>query len=174
MAMRFRLVPAVFLLAALLAGCDSTRSSGPLREIEGTYRLDELMFTASGVQPADVGSRLVGAGTRLTIFGDGGLTLLTTQIEGEGTRRTDLRVSSTRGRVTFEAATADDRADLQRLLLPERFTLFFDAETPRDLATTGDGVSATVDLNAYDPTVYNAGLRAVPGLLRIRFSPVAR
>lgn len=167
--MPFRLACLALVLAAL-AGCDSNSSSAPLRDIAGRYQISELEFVSSGVQPANVAENLVGPETSLVIYGDDDIALLTTQRIGEGSRRTDLRVTARRGFVTFTGVTAADKDDMRRLLLPDPFSLQYSTESPRDLSSAGDGVSATVNLNQYNPSVYNSGLTAVPGTLRIRLS----
>ena len=168
-----RLAPALALSVFALSGCDTTSSNSALEDIDGTYTVAELVFDpdARDLVNADIGARLDAAATRLVVFGDDEEALLTTQLAGEGSRRTDLRVSATRGRVTFEAITEEDRTDLGRLFLPAQFTLLYDTTTPLDLASE-PSTTTTVDLNAFDPVAYS-GLTAVPGKFRIRFTPVS-
>ena len=168
--MRLRLAPLALLALLAAAGCDSNSSNSSLRDIAGRYQIAELEFVSSGVQPANVAENLVANETSLVIYGDDDLALLTTQRVGEGSRRTDLRVTARRGIVTFTGETAEDKDEMRRLLLPDPFSLQFNADSPRDLSSAGDGIPATANLNQYDPSRYNSGLTAVPGTLRIRLS----
>lgn len=159
---------AVVLAFLAFTGCDTNNPGRDLDLLDGTYDVAEITFDpdGTGVEDADVTARLNASVTRLEIFGDDAEAQLTTQFQDENSRsRTVLSVSASRGRATFEAVSDDDEADLDRLLLPRRFTLEYVTESPAVLEAT---IRETTDLQAFDSDRY-AGVPPVPGRLTIRF-----
>ena len=164
---------AVALAFLAFTGCDTNNPGRDLDLISGIYQISEITFVpdgAGGVQSADVAARLNPTTTRLEIFGDDAEAILVTQFNGEGSRRTDLEVSASRGRATFEAITNDDQEDLARLLLPPRFTLEYVGESPAVLEAT---FQQTANLHAFDPDTYPPGTTP-PGRLTVRLERQTR
>lgn len=166
MPLRFRLAALLAVLA--VAGCDSNNPGRDLAALDGSYALGELVFvpSATALETADVGARLDPNSTDLRIYaGDGDATLVT-RFSGQGTRRTDLTATASRGRVTLAARTAEDQRELQDLLLPSSFNLSYDAGNANTLS--GNISLSGIDLQAFDPQRYQ-GLRSESGTLRVRF-----
>lgn len=163
----------VGLLLTLVAfsGCDTNNPGRALDDLDGSYRVAELLFdpSAASLQDADVAARL-SSDTQLEIFGRDGDAELTSRLETEsGRTRTSLRATATRGRVTLEAIEVGDETELRRLLLPRTFSLTYDASNPNTLTAT---IGQTgVDLQAFDSQAYQ-GLRDVSGTLRIRLDRI--
>lgn len=171
--MRLRLpLVAVALLAGCLtaiSGCDSSNPGSALADLDGAYALDELLFDpqAASLEDADVAARLDSAATELRIYGGDGDATLISRFEGQGSRRTDLVATASRGRLTLSARTTEDQNELADLLLPPTFSLSYTPEAPNTL--TGNVSLASVNLQAFDPDRYQ-GLTSVSGVLRVRFS----
>ena len=157
---------AVALAVLAFTGCDTNNPGRDLDLISGIYTIAEISFDpdATATEEADVTSQLNAATTRLEIFGDDAEALLVTQLNGEGSRRTDLNVSASRGSATFEAVASDDEEELARLLLPARFSLQYVGENPAVLEAT---FRQTVNLQAFDPDRYQS-LTSVSGRLTVR------
>lgn len=158
------------LALVLLAGCDSNNPGSQLRDLDGSYVLEELVFdpTAGGLANADVGARLDLAATQLTIYGrDGEATFVSRFTDGSGTQRTDLTAAASRGRLTLTALSATDADELAELLLPNSFQLSYNVS---GISTLESNISLTgVNLDAFDREQY-AGLTSVAGTLRVRFA----
>lgn len=171
MPLRFRLAPAVALVAVLaFSGCDSNSSNNALRDLDGSYTVSQLIFIpdAAALDTVDVGARLNTSVTRLEIFGEDGQVLFRNRFnDASASRLTELTATATRGRATFTAVTVEDEAELDDLFLPRVFTLLYNADNPRGL--TGELRLLDVDLEAFDPELYG-GLDPVDGTLEISLS----
>ena len=159
---------AVALAALAFTGCDSNNPGADLTLIEGVYQVEELVFRPSGpgISPVDVGASLDPAVTRFEIFGADGEGEIVFKIRDEGTTRTTLSASASRGRASFRARADDDAAKLARLLLPTQFALTYSADAPGRL--TGD-FTQTTNLQAFDPVRYQ-GATSIPGTLTVRLA----
>lgn len=158
------------LALVLLAGCDSNNPGSALRDLDGSYVLEELVFdpNAGGLVNADVGARLDLAATQITIYGrDGEAQLVSRFTDGSGTQRTDLIASASRGRLTLSARTNVDAEELAELLLPNSFSLTYNASSISTLE--GSFTLSGVNLDAFDRATYS-GLTSVDGTMRVRFS----
>lgn len=161
---------ASFALAlVLLAGCDSNNPGSDLRDLDGSYALEELIFdpNAGGLVNADVTSRLDLAATQLTIYGrDGEAQLVSRFTDGSGTQRTDLIAAASRGRLSLTARTNVDAEELAELLLPSSFNVSYSTSGGSTLES--NFALAGVNLDAYDRSTYS-GLTSVDGTMRVRF-----
>jgi hypothetical protein len=167
MPLRSRLLAGLFVTLLAATGCDSNNPGSSLRDLDGTYSLDELIFDpqAGGLADADVGARLNLGAAQLQIFGADGDATLVTAFSGQGSRRTDLTATASRGRLTLSAVGTTDQDELADLLLPPTFSLAYDTGN----TLTGTVSRTNVNLDAFDRDQY-AGLTSVAGTLRIRFS----
>lgn len=162
---------ALVLLALAFTGCDTNNPGGQtLRELEGTYTLEELRFdpNTQALPDADVAGRFDLPGTTLTIFGDDTEALLISRLLGEGSRRTDLDVRTLSGSIELTARTADDEDDLERLFLPPTFRLAFSSPDARLLRADPDLFLDDVNLQAFDPDLYQ-DQTSVRGRLAVAF-----
>ncbi len=164
---------ALVLLAGCLAaasGCDSNNSGSSLRDLDGDYALEELLFdpNAGALENADVAARLDLANSLLTIYGrDGEAQLVVRFNDGSGTQRTDLIASASRGRLSLSARSNVDAEELAELLLPSSFQLSYNASS---ISTLESNIAISgVNLDAFDRDQY-AGLTSVDGTMRIRFT----
>jgi major membrane immunogen (membrane-anchored lipoprotein) len=162
----------VLLLVALvgLTACSSSNPSD-VEELDGGYTVAALRFdpVTQALPDADIRARLNAASTRLEIFGGDGIAQLTYRFSDEaGRRRADLNVTATNGRITFEALTSEDEEDLRSLFLPRSFSLSYTGAFPTSL--TGDLFRERVDLQAYDPELYQDQTE-VRGNLTVVFAP---
>lgn len=158
------------LALVLLAGCDSNNPGSELRDLDGDYALEVLLFdpNAGALQNADITTRLDLSQTRLTIYGrDGEATLVSRFTDGSGTQRTDLTAAASRGRLTLSARTNVDAEELAELLLPNSFQLSYTTSSISSLES--NFALSGVNLDAYDRELY-AGLTSVDGTMRIRFA----
>lgn len=168
--LRLPRLAALVLSLAVLAGCDSNNSGSSLRDLDGNYALEELLFdpNAGALQNADVAARLDLAGSQLTIYGrDGEAQLVVRFTDGSGTQRTDLIASASRGRLTLTAASNVDAQELAELLLPNSFQLSYNASSISTLES--NFTVSGVNLDAFDREQY-AGLTSVDGVMRVRFT----
>jgi|GEM_PF-5665025 len=168
--LRLPRLAALALSLALLAGCDSNNSGTALRDLDGDYALEELLFdpNAGALQNADVAARLDLATSQLTIYGrDGEAQLVVRFNDGSGTQRTDLIASASRGRLSLSARTNVDAEELAELLLPNSFQLSYNASSISTLES--NFAVSGVNLDAFDREQY-AGLTSVDGTMRIRFT----
>lgn len=168
--LRLPRLAALALSLALLAGCDSNNSGSALRDLDGSYALEELLFdpTAGALENADVTERLDLPNSQLTIYGrDGEAQLVVRFTDGSGTQRTDLLASASRGRLTLSARSNVDAEELADLLLPNSFQLSYNASS---ISTLESNFAASgVNLDAFDRELY-AGLTSVDGTMRVRFT----
>lgn len=168
------LAPPAFRFAAfslalvLLAGCDSNNPGGSLRDLDGSYVLDELVFdhNAQVIPDANIGARLVADATILEIFSGNARATLVSQFQGQGRRLNNLNASASRGRLTLSAVTATDQSNLADLFLPPSFSMSYETANPSIL--TANIPLSNVNLQAFDPEQYSS-LTNESGTLRVRF-----
>jgi hypothetical protein len=161
---------ALVIAFAAFSGCDANNPGNELDDLEGTYAFATLLFdpTTQALPDVNVAGRLDPAGTSLEIFGSDEVALLRIRFVGDtGARRTDLRVTASRGRVTFEALTAEDEEDLRALLLPRSFSLEYNTTNPASLSA--DLFREGVNLELFDPAQYQ-DQTSVRGTLSVRLN----
>ncbi len=147
-----------------LAGCDTDNPGSAIDEIAGTYGFTELRFvpTATALTEANVLEELDSAATEVRIDSRG-RTLFFLEFEDGESRFAEATATASSGSVLFRAVAVEDQDALQRVLLPPSFRL----ERRDDDRTLGAELTATVNLQEFDPVAY-AGQTAEPGTLHIR------
>ncbi|MDX1439312.1 MAG: hypothetical protein R3284_05365 [Rubricoccaceae bacterium] len=160
---RCTLLALPFLVAAFASGCDTGNPSSPLDQLEGVYAFTELRFdpTAQAIDDADVLAMLVEASTNVEVFGSG-RALVRFKYENEPSDLADADFSATGTTARLTARSEDDAARLAQILMPGTVILNISQDGQR---LTGS-VANTVNLQAFDPTVYQ-GLTQVQGTLYI-------
>ncbi len=155
---------------AAFSGCDSNNPGSDLESLQGQYTFATLLFdpTTQALPDVDVAARLNETATTLEIFGNDDVALLRIRFNGEtGSRRVDLQVTASRGRITFEALTAEDEEDLRALLLPRSFSLEYNETNPASISA--DLFREGVNLELFDPAQYQ-DQTAVRGTLTVRLN----
>lgn len=161
---------ALVIAFAAFAGCDSNNPGNDLEALQGEYKFATLLFdpTTAALPDVDVAARLNDDATTLEIFGNDETALLRIRFNGEtGARRVDLSVTASRGRITFQALTAEDEEDLRSLLLPSSFSLEYNETNPSSMSA--DLFREGVNLELFDPAQYQ-DQTAVRGTLTVRLN----
>lgn len=166
---------AALALLFVLTGC-SSNNPDDLASFRGRYAISQITFESSGVNTANVATRLVAAESEVNVTGS--TAVFTFQYNGAtecrqiGATSGAAIMTATAGRNTLSlsAQNGDARDALECLLLPSTFTLRTAETTTAPQTLTATIENARVNLHDYDRDSYNAGLDNVQGTLTVRLT----